>query len=162
MKLRWFAISVASGLLASCATIVEGTSQDIQLSATPASAACDAYLQGKLIGSYDSRRQTMTVRKSKNNTEIRCAAPGYRDKLVTIVSEASAWGVVGALTLDFGLIDYSTGALNKYPASLQIVMEPIYLAVPPTASASRDVPYIAPTLRPLCPPGVTRPDCHPS
>lgn len=110
--------------LSGCASIVEGTTQDLYVSVTPENASCVANQKGIFAGRYDPMRMAISVPKSRNDLEVRCAAPGYKDKTIRLVSEASAWGVTGALLLDFGIVDYSTGALNKYPGTLVIVMEP--------------------------------------
>src|SRR5262249_23495611 len=109
--------------VAACASIVEGSNQEIFVSVTPENAVCNAAQRGKEVARYNPARMSITVPKSRNDLFITCVSPGYKNKFVHIVSEASAWGVVGALTLDFGVVDYSTGALNKYPGSLTIVME---------------------------------------
>lgn len=110
-------------LLSGCASIVEGTTQELYVSVTPDNANCVANQKGIYAGRYDPKSMTMMIPKSRNPLEVRCAAPGYKDKTIRLVSEASAWGVTGALLLDFGIVDYSTGALNKYPGTLVIVME---------------------------------------
>jgi hypothetical protein len=110
-------------VLMSCASIVEGSTQEIFLSVTPAAATCNAAQKGREVGRYSHETMSIIVPKSRNDLFITCTAPGYDNKFVHIVSEASAWGVVGALTLDFGVVDYATGALNKYPGSLTIVMD---------------------------------------
>lgn len=133
-------IAATALALCGCATIVEGTSQEIYVSLTPEAASCDAYRvvtrRGtlttpappptyELVGAYAPATKSVMVKKSRYDLVLRCRAPGYRDKEVRLVSEASGWGVAGALTLDFGLIDYATGALNKYDASIQVVLEPL-------------------------------------
>ena len=123
MTIRKLGFAFAASALSGCASIVEGTTQEIFISLTPESAACDGYRDEMIVGSYAPATKSMKVSKSRNDLVIRCKAPGYRDKDVRLVSEASGWGVAGALTLDFGLVDYATGALNKYDASIQIVME---------------------------------------
>ncbi len=109
--------------LGGCATIVEGTTQELLIDVVPSSAKCNAAQRGREVARLNPDTRMMTVPKSRRDLYITCVASGYKTKFVQVVSEASAWGVVGALTLDFGIVDYSTGALNKYPPTLQIVME---------------------------------------
>lgn len=116
---------LAIGGLAGCASITEGTSQEIRVDTTPAVASCSGLRNGTPTGTYDPVSRIYHVDKSRNDIVFTCKAPGYRDKTVSLVSEASGWGVAGALTLDFGLIDYSTGALNKYPPTLTMALEPL-------------------------------------
>lgn len=111
--------------LSGCASITEGTSQEIRLDVTPAMASCSGARKGVPTGTYDPVSHIYKVDKSRNDIVFTCKSPGYRDKTVTLVSEASGWGVAGALTLDFGLVDYATGALNKYQPTLIMTLEPL-------------------------------------
>lgn len=116
--------------LASCATIVEGTTQKIFVNVTPEAAECSAYKKDKVVGTYSHTTHDMTVDKGTRDITVTCTAPGYKDKTVVMESSASAWAIVGALTLDLGIVDYSTGALNKYDSSVSIVLEPGSTAAP--------------------------------
>lgn len=109
--------------LSGCASIVEGTSQTIHVNVTPQSASCEAFRGGSRIGIYDPVSQNMTISKSRNDMTVKCAAPGYRERAVDFASSASAWGVTGGILLDAGIVDYATGALNKYDATITIVLE---------------------------------------
>ncbi|WP_342241048.1 hypothetical protein [Inquilinus sp. OTU3971] len=111
--------------LCGCASITEGTSQEIRLDVTPAVASCSGMRKGAPTGTYDPVSHIYKVDKSRNDIIFTCTSPGYRDKSVTLVSEASGWGVAGALTLDLGLVDYATGALNKYQPTLTMTLEPM-------------------------------------
>lgn len=116
-------VIACSLLLTGCASIVEGTTQELFVSVTPETAVCNAAQRGKEVARYDAATMSMHVPKSRNDLFITCAAPGYKNKFVKLTSEASGWAVAGALLLDFGIVDYSTGALNKYPNTLVVVME---------------------------------------
>ncbi|WP_343711931.1 hypothetical protein [Inquilinus sp.] len=121
---RFSAAAIAALGLSGCASITEGTSQEIRVDVTPAVASCSGARKGSPTGTYDPVSHIYKVDKSRNDILFTCKAPGYRDKTVTLVSSASGWGVAGALTLDFGLIDYATGALNKYEPTLTMTLEP--------------------------------------
>lgn len=124
MKHALVATLAALGMtLSGCATIMEGHTQDINVNVTPDNADCFASRGGHPIGQYSPRTHILTVSKSRNDMVVTCSAPGYKTKSVTFESGASAWGVVGAMTLDLGIIDYSTGALNKYDATITIVLD---------------------------------------
>ncbi|MGK9164926.1 hypothetical protein KXR53_01440 [Inquilinus limosus] len=121
---RFSAAAIAALSLSGCASITEGTSQEIRVDVTPAVASCSGTRKGAPTGTYDPVSHIYKVDKSRNDILFTCKAPGYRDKTVTLVSSASGWGVAGALTLDFGLVDYATGALNKYEPTLTVTLEP--------------------------------------
>lgn len=102
---------------------MEGRHQEININVTPESADCVAYRGGKAIGYMNKVTHILMVSKSRNDMILTCSAPGYKTKSVAFESSASAWGIVGGLTLDLGIIDYSTGALNKYDGTLTMVLE---------------------------------------
>ncbi|MGH6876122.1 MAG: hypothetical protein ACREHV_01955 [Rhizomicrobium sp.] len=130
--MKFVCITLAGALaLGGCATIMEGTSQKINMNVTPRDAKCEAWRQNVLVGTYDPESQTMEVDKSRHDMELRCSAPGYAGRRVILVSSASGWGIAGALTLDFGLTDWMTGALNKYDNTVTVVLEKAPPSVPP-------------------------------
>jgi hypothetical protein len=108
--------------LAGCATIVEGTSQSIMVDLSPQEATCVAFRDGTQIASVGGTNRTMNVQKSRHDIILRCSAPGHQTADSKVESSASGWGVVGAVTLDFGVVDYATGALNKYPNSVTVAL----------------------------------------
>jgi hypothetical protein len=116
------ALGLASQLLMSCASIVEGTNQTISVNLTPESANCTASRQGSPVGTISAASRNLTVSKSRYDIVLRCSAPDYETADVKVESGASGWGVAGAFTLDFGLTDWATGALNKYPDSVTIAL----------------------------------------
>jgi uncharacterized protein YceK len=138
-------VAMLSVALSGCATIMEGHTQDIYVNVTPDTADCVAYRDGHPIGQYGKTTHILTISKSRNDMVVKCTAPGYYDKSVTFESSASAWGVVGALTLDLGIIDYSTGALNKYDATITIVMDRINSPTAAYSSANRSYPTAKPS-----------------
>lgn len=143
--MRTPAIALAFAL-GGCATIIEGTTQEIAMDVVPPHAECSAEQNGKEVARYNPTSRTMFVPKSRRDLIITCAAPGYQTKAVREVSEVSGWGVASILLWDLGLTDYATGALNKYDSSLTIVL------VPEDGSA----PIVA------APPAIARPAPSPS
>jgi len=114
-----FAMSLS---LVGCATIVEGTSQSILVNLLPQETSCVAFRDGIQIASVSGTNRTMNVQKSRHDIILRCSAPGYQTSDSKVESSASGWGVFGALTLDLGVTDYATGALNKYPNSVTVAL----------------------------------------
>lgn len=108
--------------LAGCATIVEGTSQSILVDFSPQETSCVAFRDGTQIASVSQTNRTMNVQKSRHDIILRCSAPGHQTADTKVESSASAAGVVGAVFLDLGVIDYATGALNKYPTSVTVAL----------------------------------------
>lgn len=139
---------------AGCASIVEGTDQDITIKSDPSHAVCEARQKGKLVGSTSLRSPVLNVGKSRKDLIITCFAEGYEPQTVRIESSTSGWGIAGAVTLDLGITDYMTGALNKYPEAISVVMMPAKGAPPPIAAATAVIArQPAPVLQ-LAPPPV--------
>jgi hypothetical protein len=110
--------------LSGCASIVEGTDQSIRVRLSPDSATCRVTREGEQLASISQKEPFIKVSKSKNELEIECRAPDHIVENITIESSASGWGVVGCILIDLCITDYSTGALNKYPEEISIVLVP--------------------------------------
>ena len=108
---------------AGCASIVEGTGQNIFVNLQPPSTVCNVSREGSPLGTVSSQKKNIYVSKSKNDLIFECTAPGYQSQTVTVESSASGWGVAGCFLIDLCITDYSTGALNKYPETVSISME---------------------------------------
>lgn len=119
------ATTVLAMCVSGCATLVEGTTQDIAINVTPVRAECAAYVNGLAVGTYNPSTSLMRVSKSRHNMTVTCMASGYRPRSVVLISRPSGVAIAGAVLIDFGLVDYATGALNKYEDALTIVLEPL-------------------------------------
>jgi uncharacterized protein YceK len=111
-------------LLSGCATVLEGTDQSIAVNLQPKTAVCTATRQGETLGSVSARNTILHVSKSRHDIYLTCSAPGYLDQTAKVVSSASAGGVASIFLFDFGITDYATGALNKYPPSVAVSLAP--------------------------------------
>lgn len=109
--------------LASCASIVEGTDQTVNFNISPNSAACAVTQKGNTIATLRDGGGQVIIPKSRTDLSIRCQAEGYKKQSLSIESSASGWGVVGCIFIDLCITDYSTGALNKYPKSININLQ---------------------------------------
>lgn len=133
----------AAGLcvaLGGCATIVEGTTQNILVEMVPDTGTCVLVRKGETIGASLPGQRLVNVSKSMNDITFQCSAQGYQDKEETLTSSLSAATVASILLLDFGIIDAATGAWKKYPERLTVVLQPLPKAVapsPPPAIAKR-------------------------
>ncbi len=109
--------------LGGCASIVEGIDQKIKVAVSPPEAACTAVREGETIGQTGGGNDILDVSKSRFDLQLNCASAGYVAKTTVVESEPSAWGIVGAIVIDYGVIDYATGALNKYPDEVTVTLE---------------------------------------
>jgi hypothetical protein len=103
-----------------CASITEGTDQNILVNLNPKEAECTVTRKGQHLGAVDDDNRVINVSKSRNDLIFDCRADGYEETRTVIESTASSMGIVGCFLIDLCITDYSTGALNKYPESVTI------------------------------------------
>ena len=117
--------------LSGCASITEGTSQDISVVTNPAGASCVFERQGMNIGTIASTPATLNIPKRKYDVTIKCNKPGYQE--ASYLNHSGVTAVIAAnvatdLLLTAGLssiIDSSTGADNKYDSAVNMTLIPI-------------------------------------
>lgn len=117
------AAALAAIALSGCASIVEGTTQNIAITAEPPTASCAGYREGAVLFTTGQGGGTVLVSKSRHAIDLRCQAPGYVPAHQLVDSSVSTMGAVG-VGVDFGLTDYATGALNKYPDRVLVTLQP--------------------------------------
>lgn len=120
---HWVAVA-ALVLSTGCASITQGTSQTISVNIEPKEAVCQV-VRGSdgPIGDVSYSNPTLTVSKGYNDLVFTCRAPGYRPKIVKMVSSTSGAGIVGGVFLDLGIVDMMTGAMWKYGDAINIALE---------------------------------------
>src|SRR3954471_22754973 len=64
-------------LVSGCASIFEGTTQQISVNTTPSGARCTFWKNGALIGDIAETPGSLRIRKSKDDLFIVCDKPGY-------------------------------------------------------------------------------------
>jgi len=65
-------------LAGACSTIVEGTSQTIQINTIPSETKCDLLREGAVIGTVASTPGSVAVKKNKQNIMMKCEKDGYQ------------------------------------------------------------------------------------
>jgi len=120
---------VAVALIASlpgCATIVEGTSQQIVVNTNPSGADCGLYRQGIKIGTVVSAPGSALVDKTKHDIWVVCVKEGYQQ--ATYLNHSGvAGGTFGNIVLGGGVgwaIDSAAGADNKYDSPVNLSLVP--------------------------------------
>lgn len=129
--------------LASCATLFEGTSQEIVINTNPAGASCSLMRSGLTIGTVQSTPGSVVVKKTKEDITIKCSRQGYED--VALVNKSGMAGASFANVLGYGilpitvLVDSASGADNKYETevSIQMVAKPEKAPVAGAASPGK-------------------------
>lgn len=149
MKLAVFVALAAIGVcLSGCASITEGTTQDISVVTNPSGASCVFERQGMNIGTIPSTPATLNVPKRKYDIMIKCNKPGYQE--ASYLNHSGLTATIAAnvavdLLLTAGIssiINSSTGADNKYDSAVNITLIPIggIAAAAPVTPASVDAP----------------------
>ena len=133
--LMFCALAVASP---ACATIIHGTTQELYIESEPQGASCKVDREGTAAGVVDPTPGKLTVRRHKDSIVVSCALDGYEPS--NEVLAASFTGLtLGNLILPGGMvgvmIDASTGANNKYPERIVVVMTPANFPNAPTRDA---------------------------
>jgi len=138
MKIATIAGLCALGIvLSGCASVFDGTTQDISVNTNPAGASCVFERQGMNIGAIPSTPATLNIPKRKYDVLIKCNKPGYQESSFlnhSGVSAAIAGNIAADLILTAGLssiVDSSTGADNKYDSAVNITLIPIQQVAAP-------------------------------
>ena len=141
-----FAITPLSG----CATIIEGTTQEITVVTDPPGAACALTREGELIGMISMTPGTVKVDKTKHDISISCRKTGYdtassldqSDFAAASLGNTAASIVVGRIVtggLGGGLIGHAidsiSGADNKYDSTVNIKLVRSQQLTPPMLPA---------------------------
>lgn len=128
-----------SVLLGGCASIFEGTTQQISVNTAPAGARCTFWKNGALIGDIAATPGALRIRKSKDDLFIVCDKPGYAS--ATFVNKSGLAMATIANVLTAGLawaVDSSRGADNKYQSEVNMAL------VPSAMPAPVERPYVPP------------------
>lgn len=131
MKTAIMITAIAAVGLSGCATIFEGTSQEITVVTNPPDASCVFERQGTVIATIPHTPAAATVRKLKYDITIKCDKPGYQQAQYlnhSGTSAAIAGNIAADLILTAGLssiVDSANGADNKYDSAANITLTPI-------------------------------------
>jgi hypothetical protein len=131
MRLSAAAAIAALGIgLTGCATVFEGTSQEISVVTNPPGASCTFERQGMQVGTIVNTPGTANIRKSKYDIMIKCEKGGYQDASYLNHSGTTATiaaNVAADIVLTAGLssiVDSADGADNKYDSAVNITLIP--------------------------------------
>lgn len=108
-----------------CASITKGATQDVIVNSSPQGADCVLNREGAQIGRVNPTPGSVKIDKSSKDITIDCELPGYVQAKHVAASEAEAMTVGNVL---FGgvvglAIDAGSGAMNKYPSNVTVVMQ---------------------------------------
>lgn len=121
------AVATVLGLLSgACSTIVEGTDQSVLIMSDPPEASCKLERQGTVLAYVASTPGSVTVSKSKDMIAVTCEKDDHLPGSAVLDSEFQSMTVGNLL---FGgiigvAIDASSGAMNQYPTSVNVLLAP--------------------------------------
>lgn len=127
-------------LLSACASVVEGTNQEIVVNTNPQGAACVLNRQDIAIGSVPVTPGAVTIKKTKHDITIVCNKDGFHEATYFNKSDV-AGATVGNVILGGGVgwaIDSARGADNKYTSPVNITMVPLSQPKPDPQSSKAD------------------------
>lgn len=147
---RFAALALVT-LLPACATIVEGTSDNVTLSSNPAGATCTIDRNGERVGAVSATPGTVQIDKSRRDLLVGCSKEGYQTATTTAHPRFT-----GTTFLNFILggvpgfvIDAMSGANHRYPAEVKVdLVENPKPAEPPPAPVAME-PVDSGPLRPV-------------
>ena len=120
------ALAAALVALGGCATLVNGTTQDVAIETQPEGAACKVDRQGATVASVDPTPGKVKLPRRAEVLVLTCTRDGFEPSKEAITSTFSGvtfgnlllGGVVGAV------IDSSSGANNTYPDRISVILTP--------------------------------------
>ena len=122
-------MSAAILSLGACATIIEGTSQEILVSTNPSGASCIFEREGQNIGTVQVTPGALLIKKSKHDITIKCSKEGFETAVYINDSGLASGSVAGNVAADLlltaglsSIIDSASGADNQYTSPVNISM----------------------------------------
>jgi hypothetical protein len=113
-------------LMGGCASITQGTDQQITAKTEPSGAECEFTRDGETVGVVNPTPGTVTVSKSKDVIQVSCTKQGHQKAVRPLNSEFE--GMTAGNALFGGLIglgvDAATGAMNEYPNEIFVRLTP--------------------------------------
>ncbi len=123
--MKIFVVAIAAlASLSACASVIEGTSQEIMVNTNPAGADCALERQGAVIARVNPTPAATTIKKTKYDITIRCNKAGYQEStyLNHSGSAGATWGNIVAGGGIGWAVDSAAGADNKYDSPVNITL----------------------------------------
>ena len=151
---RLLGLMVSTGAvlpLLGCATLLEGTSQEILVSTNPAGATCTLEREGQAIATVTSTPGAALVKRRKHDITIKCRKEGFEEAVYINDSGLASGSVAGNVAADLlltaglsSIVDSASGADNQYESAVNITLIPIGNRTPPTTQAAEPPAMMAP------------------
>ncbi|HEY0206008.1 MAG TPA: hypothetical protein VGC15_17855 [Acetobacteraceae bacterium] len=149
-------------LLPACATIINGTSEDVAVSTSPPGAACAVDRAGARLGVVAQTPGSLHVEKSKNDLTVTCGKAGFQTAAVTR-SPSFSLMTLGNLVVGGAIgigVDFATGANYQYRGDIRLDLagDPGYGPPPFALQVPQLDPHAMTSVRQYGPPAAVLPD----
>ncbi|MFT8519454.1 hypothetical protein [Acetobacter syzygii] len=126
-------------MLSSCASIIEGTNQQIKVNTNPSGAECAIYRNNERIATIENTPGSALIKKTKRDIWIACIKDGYDYGTFQNHSgmAGASFGNIVAGGLIGVAIDSASGADNKYDGTVNIT-----LPLAPSGSPKKELPQV--------------------
>ncbi len=120
------AVAILTMAVSGCASITQGTDQQVSISSNPTGARCELTRDGQTIAVADPTPEIVTIGKSRKDIQVACTKAGYQETTGLLSSDIAgmtfgnilAGGIIGVA------VDAGTGAMNKYDTQITVPLTP--------------------------------------
>ncbi|MBT5432258.1 MAG: hypothetical protein P8Q36_16380 [Alphaproteobacteria bacterium] len=125
-SLSYVLLSAFLVVLAGCATVVGGTTQSVALKTQPDGASCVLEREGVVIVTVRATPETVEIERASSPIRMVCSKARHLDASRVVLSGFEGFA---AGDLVFGglvgiVIDASSGAANRYPSEISVMLPP--------------------------------------
>jgi hypothetical protein len=124
--------------LCGCASIIDGSSEEVLVNTNPSGANCALNRQGETIARISPTPASATIKKTKYDITIVCDKDGYQEATFIDHSgiQSATWGNIVAGGLIGWGIDSASGADDHYDSPVNITLVPATAQQPSPSAAS--------------------------
>ena len=131
MKISQLAIlATLLAFLPGCATVMSGTTQRVNVKAIDsdthkllANAHCTLTDGDGQVHAINANPGSTVVTRGKGAISVTCEQKGWRESETAVGQSFNAWTVVNVLFWPGALVDAATGAIQKYPSHITVLMK---------------------------------------
>lgn len=132
-KLLLASVAAISLATAGCATVFTGTTQEVHVQAI--NSKTQHVIPGARCTVTDGAGQafpvagnpgTVVLTKGKGALNVKCVRSGYKQGRIGVGQSFNAFSVVNVLFWPGLLVDAATGAIQKYPSYITVLMNPAH------------------------------------
>ncbi len=127
-KILLISLLAVVSVLSGCATIVSGTSQNVNVQVVDSNhhlitdAKCNLTDGNGVSYLVSSNPGSVILPRVYGGLNVYCTAPGYYQNQIGLGSSFNAWVVADVLFWPGAIVDAATGAAKKYPSHITVIM----------------------------------------